>query len=199
MPPSGSALRRSPPSIAASSPIVGRIQGLIPAAVIIAEGKNAMKNASGFTLLELMITVLIAAILGSLAMPSFQLMLANTRISSAAGDFSADLALARAEAMRRGVTVNVCGSSNATACNAGWTSGWIVIDGNNALIRTHPALDTGYTVTASGNATIFAFRTSGYPDAARTWTLCRNGIGATGRTVTVSAAGRTSLANFVCP
>ena len=63
---------------------------------------------SGFTLIELMVAIAVAAILITLATPSFRLLIQNNRISGAANDFVSVFNLARAEAIKRGAVVFVC-------------------------------------------------------------------------------------------
>jgi type IV fimbrial biogenesis protein FimT len=93
----------------------------------------------GFTVIEVLVVLTISAILVAMAVPSFQAMIQNNRISSASNSFIATLDIARSEAIRRNWSVTVCRSTNANAPNptcsnaaAGnyaandWASGWIV-------------------------------------------------------------------------
>ena len=61
----------------------------------------------GFTLLELVVALAIAAVLGAIATPSFGGLLARQRLQAAAHHLQADIALARHEANRRGLTVHL--------------------------------------------------------------------------------------------
>jgi type IV fimbrial biogenesis protein FimT len=82
----------------------------------------------GFTLIELMITVSLVAILLSVAIPSFREVIQNNRAASQANALLAAFNLARAEAVKRGEQVRVCPSSDQATCSGGsdWTVGWIV-------------------------------------------------------------------------
>jgi type IV fimbrial biogenesis protein FimT len=86
--------------------------------------------AKGFSMIELMITISVAAILLALAIPSFTSFLNANRVTSQANELLATFQMARLESIRRGATVVVCGSNNANAatpiCTAGsgWT-GWL--------------------------------------------------------------------------
>ena len=60
---------------------------------------------SGFTLIELLITVFIFAIVASFAVPSFSVLIQNTRIRTSAESIQNGIQLARAEAVKRNVPV----------------------------------------------------------------------------------------------
>lgn len=54
---------------------------------------------SGFTLIEMMVTIALLAILASLAAPAFTTMIANNRVSAAASDVQSLFLYSRAEAV----------------------------------------------------------------------------------------------------
>jgi prepilin-type N-terminal cleavage/methylation domain-containing protein len=86
-----------------------------------------ISRRAGFTVIELMITVAIIAILATVAAPSMRDMVKNARMTSLVNDLMSDLSVARAEAVKRGVPVSVCTSTSGTACtNTAWNLGWIV-------------------------------------------------------------------------
>lgn len=58
-------------------------------------------NHSGFTLIELMITIAVLGILAAIALPSFQSTLERLRVKGAAENFFADLQFARTEAIKQ--------------------------------------------------------------------------------------------------
>ena len=116
-----------------------------------------MKKKSGFTLLELMISLGILGILLGFAAPSFTTIISNNRISSSLHDFAGALQLAKAEAAARLNSVTVCKKNAAsTACVGGgnWQPGWIVfsdingdgaVDDGDTVILIHEALDARIT------------------------------------------------------
>jgi type IV fimbrial biogenesis protein FimT len=79
-------------------------------------------------LLELIVTIGIAAILAAIAVPSFQYVLNDNRMSAEVNDLLGAMQFARAEAIKEGNDVVVCASTNGTACSGAtaWQSGWIV-------------------------------------------------------------------------
>jgi len=102
----------------------------------------AMKaKQSGFTLVEAMFVLVIAAILLSVAAPSFRDFIRNSRITGKANDLLVGLNLARSEAIKRHAPVVVCATDDASAaaptCDAGADfSQWIVFvddDGDSGV------------------------------------------------------------------
>lgn len=117
------------------------------------------RTARGFTLIELMITVAIAAILLMIAVPSFQHAISNTNLDRAQNDLLATLHYARTEAVTRGTSVAVAASSSGD-----WADGWKVLDSTNAVLREHAALEDRYTVGLSVAKTKLTFSPQGSID-----------------------------------
>jgi len=165
----------------------------------------------GFTLIELMVTISIAAILLGVAIPSFTSTITSNRLTTNANELVTALNLARSEAIKRGqqVTIRRKGTTSAQ-----WESGWDVFvdsDGSNAfndngtaplceagedcLLRTYDALPGGYTLR-TGNSTYkdyAAFLPSGLSKVVvgDTFTLCnQSGTSVPRRTITINATGR---------
>ncbi len=104
-------------------------------------------SVQGFTLVELMVTVAITAVLTSLALPSMRQFIGNWQVSNAVNVFMGSMQLARGEAVKRGRTVRMCRSNNGTSCGTGnnlpggWTSGWIVYVDNDGIGSNVTAAD----------------------------------------------------------
>ncbi|MGA8260299.1 MAG: GspH/FimT family pseudopilin [Arenicellales bacterium] len=76
-----------------------------------------MRKNAGFTLIELMITLVVAALLLTWAVPSFERFIRRTDLTSATNDWVGVLNYARNEAITRGKRVTICRSVNPNACN----------------------------------------------------------------------------------
>lgn len=94
--------------------------------------------AAGFTLLELMVTLSVLAILVALAVPSFTSLINSNRLAAQANEVVASLQLARTEAIRQNSRAVVCRTTNGTSCagaNGQWAR-WITYvdtDRNKAI------------------------------------------------------------------
>lgn len=128
---------------------------------------------AGLSLIELMITLSILAILLAVAIPSFQSTAATNRLTTAASQFQGALALARTEAIRRGTRVTVCVRNGDVCTNAAarnWANGWIVfedgsdsaasesagvVDTNDDVIRRYEALPDDLVMIGNGQVTSY--------------------------------------------
>jgi type IV fimbrial biogenesis protein FimT len=101
------------------------------------------RHLCGLTMIELMVTLSVLVILTSLAAPSFIQTIASTRLSSATNELLATLTLAKSEAIKRGVRITVCPSTDGATCttNTNWANGWIVF--NDITRVTNPVVDAG--------------------------------------------------------
>lgn len=149
-----------------------------------------MKTNAGFTLVELLMVVMIAGIVLTLGVPSFQESIRNNRLTVHANELIGAFNLARSEAIKRRASVEVCASADQSTCNgSSWAGGWIVRDQNGDLIRAFDPMKGSITVTAGGVSKL-TYNQNGFLAAGGgTLRLCA-GAGKSGREVQVSPTGR---------
>ncbi len=114
----------------------------------------ALRKTGGYTLLELLVTISVIAIIAAIAAPSFENMMATQRVRSATTDLVGALGFARSEAVKRNRSVSVTpGASWA----AGWTISYVDANGNTQTLQSHEGFDG---LTVAGNTAI-SFRADG--------------------------------------
>ena len=176
----------------------------------VAPQQSRSLRQSGFTMVELMVTVAIMAVLLTIAAPSFSEIMLSTRLASFANSFIASAQLARSEAIKRNAQVRVCRSTTSTSCasSGGWQQGWVVFldrNGNGAvdfntdpnlddtIIQKQAALVTGFQLT--GNSYSVAFQSMGDIPNSVSLVLCRaSPLGAQERRITISTLGKAGVA-----
>ncbi|WP_444929599.1 GspH/FimT family pseudopilin [Microbulbifer sp. SSSA002] len=180
------------------------------------QGGPAQRQA-GFTLIEMMITLVVLAVLVSIAVPSFTDMMNNSRSVALAEDFAGALNYTRSEAVRRGDRVSICASSDGASCGAtnNWSQGWIVFaDGATTDSAGTPVVSEVIRVwdISDSNAAITVTQTSGttnfirYTDVGtlgrftQTSVVAKNSncTASNARTITVGAAGLITIAKTDC-
>jgi type IV fimbrial biogenesis protein FimT len=181
----------------------------------------------GFTIIELMVTLAIIAVLLTIVAPSLRDLRMNAAMTGAANDLITDLALARSESVKRGMRTAICTSTSGAACtNSLWGQGWIIYldsdaDGDLAattdIVKVAPAVSSGITISSVGHSTNTAsaryipFRPSGATNPAGpdiSFTLCdsrtvtavgANAAAQKARTVSVLRTGRANVSRISCP
>lgn len=118
--------------------------------------KNGTK---GFSLIELMITIALLAILLAFAGPGFQELIERNKIRTITDEFYTAFNAARSESIKRNQPVTICASSTGATCDAAnWDSGWLIFtdeDGNGdvnageVITQVGSALPSGYTLRAA--------------------------------------------------
>ena len=133
------------------------------------------QDQNGFTLYELLITMLIVGVVLSLGIPNLTAFSQNSRVTTTSNDLHASILLARSEAARARSNITICASDDsmtaAPTCSGTFDDGWIVfddLDGNIArdnatenVLRAYPAIDTALDIVTNGGATYFSFAGTG--------------------------------------
>ena len=185
------------------------------------------RGQSGFTLIELMITLVVAAILLMVGVPGFLDMYKNNRLLTAANALAASVNLARSEAITRGVRVKICKSATSPNCTGSgdWQQGWVVmvdnedVDGDGAPdgngvpddidsdgnpgppIRVYQALEGGVTMVGSGGVgSLMSFNKFGRSEQSGTIKVCDDRTGNSGWQLALGADGRLAdKVKVTCP
>lgn len=155
----------------------------------------------GYTLVDALMTLAVAAILTTTAVPSMHSVIAENRLATEVNQLVGALNLARSEAVKRGQRVVMCRSGNGLDCQAtpGWQEGWIVFADNNGNLERDTAETisrvqgplSDHTTITSGTRRRIVFQplgTSGGTNA--TFTFCDVGAAAKRRAVILSNTGR---------
>lgn len=149
------------------------------------------KFARGFTMIEMMVTVTIAAILLGIGVPSFRSLIASQKLKAAASSLQTHLNMTRAEALKRNATVTM-----APNLSTDWKTGWKIMEPvTNTVLFTAAAT----TVTITGPASI-KYRGSGRMDATvdGKFQLSDSGT-AEIRCVEVDLSGMSQVSRGACP
>jgi type IV fimbrial biogenesis protein FimT len=167
---------------------------------------NQLESSTGYTLMELMVTISIAGILLGVAIPSFTSIISSNRLTTYANELVTALNLARSEAIKRGQHVVV----RKTETN--WEDGWQVfvdIDrspsshqnvfntGTDIVLRVYSKLPDSYTLRGNNNFINFIrYQPDGTSNNIGSFVLCDNSDGNnipeknTSKLITVNATGR---------
>jgi type IV fimbrial biogenesis protein FimT len=168
-----------------------------------------MKSTCGVTLIELMVAVALAAILLTVALPSYQTVIENNSLSANLNRLVSSLNFARSEGVKRGKRVSLCKSDDGNDCGgAGYEAGWIVFVeeatssdgvrqvGTEDLIRVQDGLKAGYTLRGNNNfANFISFLPSGEATNMGRFVLCKDSDLKKSRAIFIIRTGRVRLAS----
>ncbi|MDH3550662.1 MAG: GspH/FimT family pseudopilin [Gammaproteobacteria bacterium] len=133
------------------------------------------RTQHGFTLYELLITVMIVGIVLAFSIPNMQAFTQNSRMTSTANDLHSAFHLARSESSRAKTNITICASAKpmegAANCGGTWDQGYIVFvdqDGDldrkgqeETVLRAQPAIAEGVSFAVANDATYFSYSSTG--------------------------------------
>jgi type IV fimbrial biogenesis protein FimT len=179
------------------------------------------KAQTGFTIIELMVTLALAAIVLMAAVPSFTQIIKSNRLTTNVNDLVYAISLARSEALKSG-GASVCASSDGTACdNALWKQGWIVftdlngdcvVDAGEQVVKAFDAVADINNIQSLQAIKCVSYGSNGYLTAGngslapvagiqRDFLFCDDRTDANaGRQININTAGRPATAVYGgCP
>ena len=150
---------------------------------------------SGFTLVELMVTLLVSAVLLGIAVPSFTQLIKNNQIVSETNTFIGAFSFARTEAIRRGGAVYVTASNSAGVANE-WGPAlrvWYDTD-NDGIYDVGEELrliesSSSVTIDSDNDAVEIVFSNQGMPSTSEIFWVCDNRTGESGRKISLLGGG----------
>ncbi len=172
----------------------------------------------GFTLIELMATIMIFSVIAIIAIPNIVESTRTYQMISKVSFWMNVLNYARSEAATQGARVTLCASANGTACSAASPSdlhqGFIVfVDTDGDAVRDAGedvlriwTMETDYTYVLAGTSSSYLSfmpngmtKTTGNASWSGSITVCAvNVSGLTGRQVVINAVGRTRIDETGC-
>lgn len=170
------------------------------------------RQSFGFTLVELVVAMAVAAILVIVAVPNLRSFIQNGRLITQTNDLVGDLSLARSEAIKRRTNIGICKSTDGITCAGGgdWRDGraiFVDVDNNSTwdagepILRFREALastaDSLSTNAVLGDPIIFTANgatssvTLGGPVG--TFTFCDDRGASKGKWITLNLLGQLSV------
>ena len=158
-------------------------------------------HGTGFTVIELMVTISIATILLVTAVPSFREFTLAQRMKAAIGSLHNDLMMGRSEAVNFNTRVVACPGDPAEGCSglSDWSSGWIVFADDNAdrqfqqteiLVRHGQGFRDLHILGSAGRNDIRFFPDGSTPGSNGSISFCGPGGPEKARKLVVSNLGR---------
>lgn len=133
---------------------------------------RSFRAGSGFTLIEMLITISIATILVMVAVPSFVAFQKNAQLSESVSNFIAAVNTARSNAMKQGFKTYLVLND----ASVGWSSGWMVYTDSNSndiyetsedVILRHDVINSSVAITIPTVSSLASgyllYNGSGYP------------------------------------
>ncbi|WP_257286031.1 GspH/FimT family pseudopilin [Endozoicomonas sp. SESOKO1] len=158
-------------------------------------------NVMGVSLVELLVSLAVAAILISASVPGMKTLIVNNRIENVADELYGSLMLARSEAVKRQRTVSLCSTLDDLTCdesNFGWHHGWLIFtdERNDGLLNDNDQLlrrVTGQSELISilwNRGYSLRFNSRGQTNQAGTFQVCDQDNNSDAKAIIISMSGR---------
>jgi type IV fimbrial biogenesis protein FimT len=151
----------------------------------------------GFSLMELLLVLALTGMVLGLAIPSYQLMVAKTRIRVASSQLEAAIKAARKGALHHRAEVVLCGSRSSNRCDGTWEEGQLIaFKSTRKALAFLPALPPGVRVEWRANLAhnqVLEFNSAGVPAGQWGSFWLSDSSGSVQRRITINAMGRITL------
>ncbi len=159
-------------------------------------------------MIELMVTLSVLAILLTVGVPSMRTLVADNRLTTVTNSLVGSISLARSEAVKQGMNVTICTSSDQASCTASaWSAGWLIwvdsdsdgtLDSPGEIVRVAEARKGNIAVTAANTSLLFD--ATGFTSTPGTLKICDDRTGNLGKQLRMLSGGSLSLTTQVtCP
>ncbi|WP_257266796.1 GspH/FimT family pseudopilin [Endozoicomonas sp. ONNA2] len=158
-------------------------------------------KAMGVSLVELLVSLSVAAILVAASAPGMKTLIVNNRIDNVADELYGSLMLARSEAVKRQRTVSLCSTLDDLTCdesNAGWHHGWLIftdasadglLNDNDRLLRRVTGQSELISIQWNRGYSL-RFNSRGQTNQAGTFQVCDQDSNSDAKAIIISMSGR---------
>ncbi len=160
-----------------------------------------MKRERGFTIIELMTSIVILSVLAFLAAPAMFDLIQRSKIDATTSDLMRSVVAARTEAVARNQSIVICSSSDAATCTSGgWSAGWLTyvdtdrdgtMDAGEEVLTLYQLMNDATLTTNTANVHSMSFNSDGTLDEAISFRVCGETADPdSGYSIAISVTGR---------
>ncbi len=160
-------------------------------------------------MIELMVTIAVAAILASIGAPALQKTIQNNRLSAMHNELMAALSFTRNVAVSSGSTATLCKRKNTGSACAdvahSWRNGWLIfkdkdndgmVDADETILQEKTELEDQVSMIYSRNLSRVSYNSQGYAYGyAGAFTFCDKRGDSAKKGMVISANGRVRVAD----